>query len=110
MFGCNPSTSYLGSQAAYDSSVYQDHIHDKIAELRDFVDTNLAQAAINQKVAYDSKTRGHKFTEGDPVWLSIPTAGKLDPRWERNWTIKSIKSPITMEISDGNRTRVVHVN
>ena len=110
MFGRNPSTSYLGSQAAYDSSVYQDHIRDKIAELQDFVDTNLAQAASNQKVAYDFKTRGRKFTEGDPVWLSIPTAGKLDPRWEGNWTIKSIKSPVTMEISDGNRTRVVHVN
>ena len=109
-FGHNPCTSYLGSQAAYNSSVYQDHICDKIAELQDFVDTNLVQAASNQKVAYYSKTCVRKFTEGDPVWLSIPTAGKLDPRWEGNWTIKSIKSPVTMEISDGNRTRVVHVN
>ena len=110
MFGRKPSASYLGSQAAYNSNVYQDHIRDKIAELRDFVDTNLAQAATNQKVAYDSKTRVRTFTEGDPLWLSIPTAGKLDSRWEGNWTIKSIKSHVTMEISDGNRTRVVHVN
>ena len=67
MFGCHPSTSYLGSQAGYNSSVYQDHIRDKIAELRDFVDTNLAQAATNQKVPYDSKTCVCKFTEGDSV-------------------------------------------
>lgn len=62
MFGRKPSASYLGSQAAYNSNVYQDHIRDKIAELRDFVDTNLAQAATNQKVSYDSKTRLQRET------------------------------------------------
>ena len=24
------------------------------------------------------------FKQGDPVWLSVPTAGKLDARYEKN--------------------------
>jgi len=52
MFGQNPSTSHLGPQTAFDSTACPDHIRDKIVEL---VDTNLAQAASNQKVAYDYK-------------------------------------------------------
>ena len=39
-----------------------------------------------------------------------PTVGKLDPRWEGEWVIKSVKSPVTMEIYDGKRTKVVHTN
>ena len=44
------------------------------------------------------------------MWLSIPTAGKLDPRWEGKWKVKIMRSPVTMEITDGKRTKVVHVN
>ena len=44
------------------------------------------------------------------VWLSIPTAGKLDPHWEGRWSAKSVKTPLTVEITDGVRTKIVHVN
>ena len=40
----------------------------------------------------------------------IPTAGKLDPRWEGGWTIKSVLSPTTYTISDGGRIKTVHIN
>ena len=51
------------------------------------------------------------FTVGDPVWLSVPTAGKLDPKWEGEWVIQSVKSPISMEIKHSrNTTKVVHTN
>ena len=50
------------------------------------------------------------FKAGDLVWLSIPMAGKLDPRWEGGWKVKACKSPVNMEVSDGTRNRVVHVN
>ena len=46
----------------------------------------------------------------DKVWLSISTAGKLDSRWEGKWRIKTIKSPINVEITDGSGVRVVHIN
>ena len=59
---------------------------------------------------YDQHTTQPAFIVGSPVWLSIPTAGKLDPRWKRDWVIKSMKSSITAEICDSKCTRVVHTN
>ena len=60
---------------------------------------------------YDHHTMQSTFVPDDPVWLSIPTAGKLDPRWEGEWVIKSVKGPVTMEICVGEkRTKVVHTN
>ena len=44
------------------------------------------------------------------MWLSIPTAGKLQSRWEGMWIVKAIKSEVNLEISDGVRTKIVHVN
>ena len=44
------------------------------------------------------------------IWLSIPTAGKLDPRWEGEWIIQSIVSPTTYTIHNGSRTRTVHID
>ena len=59
-----------------------------------FVETNLAAVAQNQKQACNQHTATPSFTVGDPVWLSIPTAGNLDPMWEGEWVIKSVKSPM----------------
>ena len=47
---------------------------------------------------------------GDTVWLDVPTAGKLDPKWEGGWVVKAIQGPITYVISDGKRNRTVHIN
>ena len=110
MFGRTPSTPVFSPQTGFESTSYPDHIQNKLAELRDFVECNLAAAAHHQKTNYDKHTQARKFAVGDLVWLSIPTAGKLDPRWEGKWEIKSVKSNITMEITDGRRTKVVHVN
>ena len=68
------------------------------------------EAAQCRKGIYDQNSAERSFKIGDLVWLSIPTAGKLDPRWEGKWKVKSRKSPVTMEITDGKRTKVVHVN
>ena len=76
----------------------------------DFVHTNIALAARNQKLHYDQYTSTPSFKQGDPVWLSVPTAGKLDPRWEGKWVVKSVKSPVSIEIYDSKRTKVVHTN
>ena len=96
-----------------------DYIRNKMIELQNLVDTNLAQEANQQKVAYNSKAQHHAFKVEilsarleieDLVWLNILNAGKVEPRWEGKWMIKSIKSPVTMEITDGCRTTVAHVN
>ena len=82
----------------------------KLAELMDFVETHMVDAARHQKQEYDKHMGIRTFKAGDLVWLSIPTAGKLDPRWEGGWKVKACKSPVNMEVSDGTRNRVVHVN
>ena len=86
------------------------HLQAKLAELRDFVEANLTEAAHHQKHAYDQHTSVRSFCPGDPVWLSVPTAGKLEPRWEGDWIIKSVKGPTSMEITKGKNTKVVHTN
>ena len=110
MFGRQPNMPTVVSQNSFDSLSYPDHIRATFAELQDLVETNLAAAADHQKLAYDQQTTPRTFSEGKPVWLSVPTAGRLDPRWEGQWMIKSIKSPVNIEITDGQRTKVVHVN
>ena len=30
--------------------------------------------------------------------------------WEGGWTIQAVKSPVTVKVSDGQQTKVVHVN
>ena len=39
-----------------------------------------------------------------------PKAGKLDPHWDGRWCVKSVKTPRTMEITDGVKTKIVPVN
>ena len=67
-------------------------------------------SAHRQKVDYDRHSAEQPFKPGDLVWLSVPTAGKLNLQWEGNWTVRRVKSPVTVEISDGERTKVVHTN
>ena len=55
-------------------------------------------------------TLARTFAVGEPVWLSIPTAGKLDSRWEGEWIVQSIVRPTTYTIHDGLRTRTVHID
>jgi len=40
----------------------------------------------------------------------VPTTGKLEPKWEGGWVVKSLKGPVSLEICDYKRTKVVHTN
>ena len=42
--------------------------------------------------------------------MDLPTAGKLDPKWEGGWIVKAIQGPITYMITDGRRDRTVHID
>ena len=110
MYGRLPCSTPFSKSLSFDTQSYPTFLRAKLAELRDFVDTNLAAAAHKQKEQYDRQTRTRSFRIGDAVWLSVPTAGKLDPRWEGEWIVDSIKSPITVEIANGRTSKVVHVN
>ena len=74
-----------------------------MAELKDFVESKLSSAAAEQKRFYDRSSVQRSFKVNDPVWLSIPTAGKLDPKWEGEWKVISIKSPVNVGISNGKQ-------
>ena len=50
----------------------------KMAELHDLVETLIAKSAHRQEVHYDRQSEERKFKAGNLVWLSVPTAGKLD--------------------------------
>ena len=63
-----------------------------------------------QKLFYDRKSAASKYVVGEPVWLSVPTAGKLDPRWEGGWNIYAVKSSTNVEIQKCNRFKIVHIN
>ena len=110
MYGRAPQFTEFSEPNAFDPTSYQAYLQAKLAEIRDFVETNLVEAAQRQKAQFDKHSKKRSFGVGDPVWVSIPTAGKFDPRWEGNWTIKAIKSPSTFEISNANKCKVVHIN
>ena len=110
MFGRQPHTTCFDTSSAFDSASYQSRLWAKMAELHDFVESGLALAASKQKSAYDNKSNQRSFKVNDPVWLSDPTAGKLDPKWEGNWKILAMKGPVNVEITDGHRKKVVHIN
>ena len=110
MYGRSPAMTPFSQATAFDTTSYPAYLRAKLAELKDFLDSNLATAAAQQKSSYDQHTFSRSFEVGDEVWLSVMRAGKLDPRWEGRWKVKTIKSPVTIEISDGKRTKVVHIN
>lgn len=110
MFGRQPHSAVFESPCGFDPTSYQFHLRDKLAKLRDFVESNLVMSSANQKMFYDHRAHSRSFHVNDNVWLSIPTAGKLDPKWEGKWKITSLKSPVNVEIFDGKRRKVVHIN
>ena len=112
MFGRQPHTVNTGFEpsVANDPSSYASILRAKMAELKDFVESKLSSAAAEQKRFYDRSSVQRSFKVNDPVWLSIPTAGKLDPKWEGEWKVVSIKSSVNVEISNGKQTKAVHIN
>ena len=70
-------------------------ISDKLAKLHDFVESRLGAATHEHKNTYDKHVLNCSYLIGDPVWLVIHTAGKLDTRG----LIKAIKSVENVEIT-----------
>ena len=110
MFGRCAHKPPLSNKMAHDVISYQDQLRAKLAHLYDFVELNNVEASHHQKRNFDQHAQSRTFSVGDTVWLSIPTAGKLDPKWEGEWVIQSVQSPVTYTIHDGRRTRTVHIN
>ena len=106
MFGRCAHKPSLHENTAHDVTSYQDQLRAKLAQLYDFVELNNVQASTHQKRHFDQSTQPRTFTVGDLVWLSVPTADKLQPKLEGEWVIQSVQS----KINDGKRTKTVHIN
>ena len=110
LYGRDPPALQGVTQLAFDSLSYPAVTQARLAELQDFVHANIAKSAANQKFLYDHHTNSASCKQGEPVWLAVPTAGKLEPHREGGWVIKSLKSPVNVEICDDKQTKVVHCN
>ena len=110
MYGREPSSGICTSPMGHEVHEFPAVLQSKLAKLRDLVETHNAEAASRQKSHYDKTSIERHFIADDRVWLSIPTAGKLDPCWDGRWHINSVKSSLTVEITDGKKTKIVHVN
>ena len=108
MIGWSPHTSPLPQANAYEPASYHGQLHSKLVQLRDFVEAHLAEAANHQIIrSYDQHAQRRSFQVGECMWLSVPTAGKLNPQWEGGWVIHSVKWPTTYSITDGRRSKTV---
>ena len=47
----------------------------------------MAEVAEGQWQKYNKHSQERSFKVDDPVWLSIPTVGKLSPCWKGNWVV-----------------------
>ena len=110
MYGRPSQQAPFDQLHSFDADSYQHHLQAKLAEMRGFVEINLAGSASRQSNNYNKHSQTRQFKVGDHIWLSIPTAKKLDPKWDGRWTITAVKGPLNMQISDGTVSKVVHVN
>ena len=94
MYGKSPKPLPFEQLNSFDSISYPSHLQAKLAEMRDFVEANLVESANRQATNYNKLSSTRHFAVGDHVWLSIPTARKLDPRWDGKWTITAVKGPL----------------
>ena len=106
MFGRPPQSAPIQQPTAFDPSNYSAQLQTKLASLQDLVHTNITANAQQQKLCYDKHSHVRSFAPGDLVWLSVPTLGKLQPKWQGKWKIIEIKNPINVKITDGQTTRV----
>ena len=95
---------------AHDVTSYKHQFKPKLSQLMDFVEAHNKQATNNSSTLISIHTLARSFAVGDPVWLSIPTTSKLDPRWVGEWIIQAVVSPTAYTIHDGYKTKTVHID
>ena len=108
--GRDPVLPIMPSLAGDDGKGHDPHSYEhtltvRLAELRDLVECHITHEAQRQKAFYDSTTKSRTFNVGDAVWLHMPTASKLDARWEGGWTVKEVLSPVNLAVEHTTTAR-----
>ena len=110
MFGRLPAAIPFQCPYKFDTTTYANHLQAKLQAMQDFVHANLTKSAEQQKRQYYRHTFPRTFNHGDTVWLSVPTARKLQPHWDGKWIVSKVKGPCNLELTDGHKSKVVRVN
>ena len=103
MFGRPPQSTSFQQPIAFDPGNYSFHLQAKLASLQDLVHNNLT-ANVHQH------THTRSFSSEDLVWLLVPTRGKLQLKWQGKWKVIELKNPVNVKITNGQNTKVVHIN
>ncbi len=92
------------SSDVQDTITNEAEIKKKMAEMYEIVEANLIASGASQKAIYDAhSSKRPEFKTNDVVWLSVPTASKLDYRWEGGWSVvRKGSSGVTYEIKHDN--------
>ena len=104
LFGSNPPLLQIPnfcSPLLPEPSDYCEELMNKLALLREMVDTNLVELAGQQQCAYKGSART-PLKPGQQALLNNPCACKLDPRWTSVWLVKQMKEPSTVTLTMGN--------
>ena len=67
-------------------------------------------APHHQQKSYNHHVQQISFQMGDAVWLDLPTAGKLEPKWVEGWIENATQGPIIYLITDGKTGGIMHIN
>ena len=87
MFGRDPKQATFPPKDAIHYSSYSAYLLTKLAKLQDFLVANNTNAATQQqKSDYNKNSVTQIFSVSESIWLSVPTARKLQPKWEGKWT------------------------
>ena len=78
MFGRCAHRHLLPSKVAHDVTSYLHQLQANLLQLMDFGEAHNTQASSQQEQYFDKHTQIRSFTVGNPAWLPIPTAGKLE--------------------------------
>ena len=94
----------------FDAGSYPQKLQTQLAELRDLVEAHQTSSANHQILHFKRHTKHSRFQPDNTVGQSNPTGGKFSLRWEGERKIVTQKGPVTYEISNGKKNKVVHVN
>ena len=112
LFGSNPPLQQVPDLCRPlfpEPSNYCEQLKNKLASLREMVDSNLVESADRQQNSYKGSSRS-PLEPGQQVLLNNPCANKLEPRWTGPWLIRETQGPLTVTLTKGDVERTVHIN
>ena len=112
LFGFNPPLQQVPDLCRPlfpEPSDYCEQLKNKLAFLREMVDSNLVESTDRQQNSY--KGSFHSPLEpGQRVLLNNPCANKLEPCWTGPWLIRETQEPLTVTLTKGDVERTVRIN